>query len=213
MNIDNDRERVGALANIPRHRNRVGFNCKLDDPLLRERLLILAGKGVSRRGVARIEGLSRSTLKEWLDRGEAKPEIEPWGSFAKHYLASERSIEESGSVIISTEMRRLQALVENLKDISDQDRAWVSKTLAQKFPAEWGTTQNSGRELDEEPDGDGYMQSTGLAHHELADMFKFPAEELQEAMLTSANSIVEFLVDNGWRPKAELFVRIAGLKE
>jgi hypothetical protein len=71
----------------------------LEDSRFRSALVSLAST-CSRRGAARIAGISQSTLLHWLDRGEAEPHIEPYGSFARDYLRAERGLERgSGSAI------------------------------------------------------------------------------------------------------------------
>lgn len=187
---------------------RRGPRPKLEDQRTREKLLLLAGKGLSRRGIARITGISRSTIKEWLDRGEAHPKVEPYGSFAIVFLASERGLEDDGASIIHQEMRRLREVQEGGGQITACDREWVPKILAMKYPKEYGVTQNSGRELDSEPDGNAYMQATGLEQHELDDLMKNPPEAIELALTNAADEVVAMLVDSGWRPSRELLERM-----
>lgn len=82
----------------------------LEDPVFRSRLVSLASTGMSRRGVA--SAGHAPALIEWLSRGRAEPHIEPWGSFARDYLAAERGLELAAS---GTEAVRVQVMAEQMQ--------------------------------------------------------------------------------------------------
>jgi hypothetical protein len=69
----------------------------------------LASTGISRNGAAQRLGVEPDTLGEWLSRGKALPDVEPWGSFAQDYLQAERGLEEAATSAVAL---RVQAVLE-----------------------------------------------------------------------------------------------------
>jgi len=82
----------------------------LEDPVFRSRLVSMASTGMSRRGVAAAG--HAPALIEWLSRGRAEPNVEPYGSFARDYLAAERGLECAAS---GTEAMRVQLMAEQMQ--------------------------------------------------------------------------------------------------
>lgn len=198
----------GAIARVPHAAKSSGVGgpaSKLHDPRLRARILTLAASGMSRTGIANVTGLSRSTLLEWLARGRAEPHVEPWGSFAVDYLQAERMLEVLGSEAIAGELGRIRAKVKNHEALDSNERAWLSGTMAQRYPKQHGVSANSGREIDDEPDAAGWLQERGLTDHQLQHMLKEPPEEVERALRVCAEDVVRRLVQGGWRPSAGLY--------
>lgn len=198
--------RRGALAVIPRaSAGKKGAPCKLDDERFRAALVYSAAQGMSRRGTAASAGLSVTTLKNWLARGRAHPDIEPYGSFAVEYLRAERILEGVCASAMTREAQRIQAKAAAGFELRDSERTWLNSTQAQRYPKEWGISANSGRVVDDEPDADGYLQETQLTDHQLDTMLQEPPEEIINALHRNAESIVRQLVERGWRPPVDLW--------
>ncbi len=79
------------------------------DPLYRSNIISTASTGMSRRGVAQRCGISHGLLHDWLERGRAHPDEEPYASFAVDYLRAERGLDQAASTAIAL---RIQALLE-----------------------------------------------------------------------------------------------------
>lgn len=78
-------------------RKRVSKPTFLDDAAFRSQAISVASVAMSRKGAAAMMGVGWRTLYEWLERGKAHPEVEPYGSFAVDYLRAERGFEHAVS--------------------------------------------------------------------------------------------------------------------
>jgi hypothetical protein len=107
---------VAGLAGYAVARTREGRRGRvslLEDSAFRSRLIALAGAGVSRRGAAAQVGVSHARLIEWISRGRAYDRVEPYGSFAREYLAAERMIE---SIASKVEAMQVQVLARQMAE-------------------------------------------------------------------------------------------------
>jgi hypothetical protein len=80
----------------------------------------MASTGASRRTVAAQVGKPESTIRGWVERGKAYPDVEPWGSFAVDYERAERGLAASAA---STTAMRAQLLNEQMA----KRLAWESR--------------------------------------------------------------------------------------
>ncbi len=93
-------------------RQRTGPISDIESPSFCLRCISYASTGASRRTVAALVGKTESTLRTWINRGLAHPEIEPYGSFAVNYCRAERGID--GAIAKGAAMK-VQLLVEQLQ--------------------------------------------------------------------------------------------------
>lgn len=97
-------------------RKRVSKPTFLDDAAFRSQAISVASVAMSRKGAAAMMGVGWRTLYEWLERGKAHPEVEPYGSFAVDYLRAERGFEHAVSTASAL---RAQSILEAEKAASD----------------------------------------------------------------------------------------------
>ncbi len=211
MAVKRVRKRVGALIVPPSRvppKARSGPPCKLDDERFREALILAATTGMSTKGIALSARIAPQSLYDWLARGAAEPDKEPYGSFVRAYQAATRVWEGIGASATGLELKRIHAKAKNCEELTPQERIWLSTTLAQKYPETWGIGAASGRVVEQLPDGAAWLQKRGLQAHQLDDMFTKPPEAIADALKRNASAVVQMLVDSGWRPGAELFKEI-----
>lgn len=94
-------------------RKRVSKPSFLDDPQFRSQLVSVASVAMSRKGAAAMLGIDWRRLYDWLERGRAHPDVEPYGSFSVDYLRAERGFEHAVSTASAL---RAQAILEAEKD-------------------------------------------------------------------------------------------------
>jgi hypothetical protein len=92
-------------------RQRTGPYSAIEDPAHRTRCVAAASTGASRRTVAATVGTPEATLRRWINRGEAYPDHEPYGSFSRDYKAAERGLAAS---VAGTAAMRAQLLNEQM---------------------------------------------------------------------------------------------------
>lgn len=85
----------------------------IDDPAFRSRVVSFAATGMSRRGVAAAVGKPESTIRSWVERGAAFPDVEPWGSFSVDYRRAERGLEGAGASVVAM---KVQLMVEQMTE-------------------------------------------------------------------------------------------------
>lgn len=101
-------------------RKKSGPYVELEDPAFRSRCISIASTGASRRTVAALVGKPEGTVRGWVNRGLAFPDVEPYGSFAKDYVRAERGIH---GAIAGTAAKRVQVLSEMM----DKRLAWEGR--------------------------------------------------------------------------------------
>ena len=167
---------------------------------------------MSRNGAAQRLGIEPGTLCDWLARGRAEPDIEPWGSFAEEYLQAERGLEEAGTSAVAL---RVQAILErqrlNLEwkanpDNPDdgppaeptlQEFEWLLRVVASRYPREHGIHPHRLPEVF--PDGAAWLERHKLTQEQLVEMFRKPPEPVQQALVMAADDVYALLCASGWK--------------
>ncbi len=180
----------------------------MEDPDLRSRIIATASTGASKRGVAAVAGVPIASLLEWISRGLAFPDVEPWGSFARDYRQAERGIELAASGTKAAIVARLYRLVKEERweeirasfgDLPNAMRM-LTHEIASRFPADHGTSAH--RVPEAELTGDEWIDRHGLTQAQLGAMMVDPPEPLREALVSNADTVYALLLASGWSPKA-----------
>lgn len=202
----------------------------IDSPAIVAEILALASTGMSRRGIARSIGVAEATFREWLDRGEAEPDREPYGPFARAYGIASRRLERG---ISSVEALRVQQLAEQMQACHDWDKLkvkpvdevvdpatgevrlverrapkppapadfeWMLRLKQSRWPDDHGTSAHH-RVPEPEPSGEAWLERTGMNHAQLVHMLKDPPEPIAKALGEAADQVYELLLSTGWQPK------------
>lgn len=203
-------------------RRRKGRSTDIDDSALRSNIISFAGTGMSRRGVAAAVGKSEATIRGWIERGMAYPDVEPWGSFSEQYRRAERGLELAGGQVVSWVTKRLFSLTRQVDrgehpDASDEERARAIEAaglimenpqlrellsvLAARFPEDWGTSKH--RKPEPEFDAQNYLDANTMDREQLAALFCDPPETIRGALQDSAVQVYAILVAGGFDPAAQ----------
>lgn len=172
---------------------------------------MLASQGMSRRGVAARMGVSSGTLLNWLERGRAEPDKEPYGSFSVQYLAAERGLEDAASSAVAM---RVQTIVERMREVlsfkghpedrpqppSPADFDWLLRVQQSRWPDDHGTSATL-RQPEVEPSGEAWLERTGMNRSQLIHMLRKPPEPIAEALIECADDVYALLLASGWQPK------------
>ncbi len=191
---------------------------ELDDAEFRGKAISFASTGMSRKGVAAQLGKSLASLEDWLDRGDANPQREPFGSFARDYLRAERGIE---AAIAHTEARRVLS-IQHAQSAHEEwmlayltggelktplppaapsvsDFHWLLRLKESRFPNDYG---NSTHRIPERTiDGAVWNEKRGLTIDQLRALVRDPPDEIRAAMIAEADAVFEVLRSEGWAPK------------
>lgn len=186
---------------------------RIEDPQFRLRAIAIASTGISRNGAAQRLGVEPNTLCDWLSRGRAQPDREPYGSFATEYLQAERGLEEAGSSAVAL---RVQAILERQRlhlewhekggtDQPEQRPAeptlaefeWVMRVLTSRYPRDHGIHPH--RLPDVFPDGAAWLERHALTQEQLVELFRKPPEPVQEALCAAADDVYALLLASGWK--------------
>jgi hypothetical protein len=101
-------------------RRKSGPTVDIDDPVFRSKVISYASTGGSRRTVAALVGKPEATLRGWINRGLAYPDVEPYGSFSEDYRRAERGMD---GAIATVKAQRVQLLAEQMrKRLAWEDR-------------------------------------------------------------------------------------------
>jgi hypothetical protein len=183
-------------------RKKRGSEPYISNPEFRLRAIALATTGISRRGAALRLGIALATLAEYLERGRAMPDEEPWGSFAAEYLAAERGLEEAANTTIGLWVQHLRALAETKPEkIRTYDIETLLKVMASRFPVDHGVSPHRSAEPD--PSGEQWLERNALTQDQLQEMLRRPPEPIREAMTAAADDVYQLLLESGWKPKQE----------
>jgi hypothetical protein len=183
-------DRTGKVGKVPH----------LSDPQLRMNLVLAATSGMSRRGVAEFCGVSNSALKEWIARGKAEPDVEPYGSFSRDFLKATRCLEAAGATVLA---RRLDWLRKQPSHaVSPQEVKLVIDALAARYPQDHGTSKH--REPETEITGDDWFEHHAMTHDQLVALLQDPPEAIGNALLASGDMVVARLLASGWEPNEAL---------
>jgi hypothetical protein len=163
-------------------------------------LILTATSGMSRNGVAELCGVSRSALKEWIARGKAFPDVEPYASFSRDYLRAARCFEAAGTSVLA---RRLDWLRKQSPDEVDaRDVKLVIDALAARYPQDYGASKH--REPEADITGDEWLDKHAMTHDQLVALLQDPPAAIGEALLTSGDTVVARLLASGWEPSEAL---------
>lgn len=179
---------------------------KLEDKPFRKRTLELAATGLSRRGVAHLLGMdSTGCLYDWLARGKAQPDVEPYGSWAADYLAAERAAELIGTTIQSAQLAHIARKSPQTR--TPAELAFVDRLLATRYPRDHGNASagtGNARVEAPEPDAEAWWQKHGLVGDQLRALMRDPPESVAAAQIAEMDAIYARALGAGWKPKGML---------
>lgn len=182
--------------------SRGGRPAKLSDPKFRALTIRLATQGLSRRGIANSLGESSSTLYEWLAKGAANPDHEPFGSWQREFCAAERAAEVLGTELQGQTLGMISRKSPQTRTLAEI--AWVDRLLATRFPRDHGNASagtGNARVEAPEPDGEAWWRQHGLQGEQLRALLRDPPESVAAALVAEADAIYARLLESGWRPK------------
>lgn len=183
---------------------------ELEDPAFRSRCISIAATGMSRRGVAAAVGVDAGTIRNWIGKGKAFPNEEPWGSFAVDYERAERGLEGAAVGTISLTVQRLFALSQRATN-GDEEAGLIlashgpqlkelMNVLASRWPKDWGTSKH--REPDADFSADEYLDSHAMTREQLGAVFADPPEKIKQALQDQAHAVYRILLEAGFDPSA-----------
>lgn len=184
----------------PSREGRRGRVAKIDDPAFRQQAILLAASGASRRRTAAVLGVGSSHLCDWLAKGRAQPELEPWGPFATEYLAAEQMMGTAGDMIESQRMAHLARLPASV--LTAADMRWIAEYQERRYPEQRG--QSNLRVVEPEPDAEAWWAKQGLVGEQLRALFRDPPESVEQALLAEFDAIHARMLALGWRPKESI---------
>lgn len=188
-------------AIVPPPPRRGGKTPKLEDPHYRAQTIRFATTGLSRRGIANMLGESSGCLYDWLARGKAQPDVEPYGSWCREFLAAERAAELLCTELQSQTVAVIARKPPHMRTMAEI--AWVDRLLATRYPREHGNASagtGQARVVDPEPDGEAWWQQHGLQGDQLRALLKDPPEAVREAMVAEGDAVYAALLAGGWKP-------------
>lgn len=171
----------------------------------RQKILELAFTGMSEKGVAMAAGISWSLLRSWVSMGEAEPDIEPHGSFARSWHKAIRAKEVLGARVLHEYQKRVCDLAEDPTTTADELAPHISQIvgiLRSQLPQDWGDSKH--REIPGEITGDEYLQGKALLVGQIRGALKNPERPMREALLAEGDTILGRLLEDGWEPSEEL---------
>lgn len=190
-------------------RRRKGRSSDIHDPEFRSQVISFAACGTSRRGVAALCGKPESTIRGWIERGRAYPDVEPWASFAEQYERAERRLEMNGAGTIAIVMDQLYGLAKNAQQgdrwsaeqlMKNPQLKEILNVLGARFPKDWGTSKH--REPEQDYDPSNYLDSTGMDREQLGALLCDPPDVLRLAMVDQAHEVYGILIAAGFDPTA-----------
>lgn len=182
---------------------RTGPVPKLNDPAYRMRTITLAAQGLSRRGIANALGESSGRLYDWLAKGAAQPDVEPYGSWQREFCAAERAAEVIGTELQSQTLAHIARKTPAQRTLAEI--AWVDRLLATRFPRDHGNASagtGNARVEAPEPDGEAWWAKHGLQSEQLRALLRDPPESVAAALVAEGDAIYARLLASGWKPKA-----------
>lgn len=167
---------------------------------------------MSRRGVAAAVGVDPGTIRNWIGRGKAYPNEQPWGSFAVDYERAERGLEGAAVGAISLTVQRLYKLAMRADQGDEAAELALAEqgpqlkellnVLAARFPKDWGTSKH--REPEHDFSASEYLDATAMDRAQLAALFSDPPDEMRGALQDVAHKVFAILVEGGFDPAAPL---------
>ncbi len=169
----------------------------LDDGVFRSHIVSIASCGMSRRGVARRAGIPPSTLQDWLDRGRAHPDEEPYGSFTVDYLRAESGLEHAIAETAALWVQRLREMAAQGAVVDSRAIAQLLQLQRARYPEDYGT--HAHRRPEQEPSGDAWLERNGITHAQLVHMLREPPESVSRALVEAGDSVMALLIAGGVR--------------
>lgn len=165
---------------------------------------------MSRRGVAAAVGVDAGTIRNWIGKGKAYPDEEPWGSFAVDYERAERGLEGAAVGTISLTVQRLFSLAQRATN-GDEEAGLILAShgpqmkellnvLSARFPKDWGTSKH--RESEADFSADEYLDAHAMTREQLGAVFADPPEKIRQALADQAPAVYRILVEAGFDPSA-----------
>lgn len=192
-------------------RRKSGPTVDIDDPAFRSKVISIAAQGGSRRTVAALVGKPEATLRTWINRGEAYPDEEPYGSFSRDYQRAERGVAGAVAGLTALKIRSLieqaQAAVEWRGDPLDAppmpnviELEWAQRAVERRHPEDYGTTKH--RAADVPYNADEYLDSNAMTREQLGAVFSDPPEKIRQALVDQAPAVYRILLEAGFDPSA-----------
>lgn len=182
---------------------RYGPPSKLENPEYRRRTIQYATAGLSRRGIANMLGESSGRLYDWLAKGAANPDVEPYGSWQREFCAAERSAELLGVELQSQTLACIARKAPQNRTLAEI--AWVDRLLATRFPRDHGNASagtGNARVEAPEPDGEAWWAKHGLQSEQLRALLRDPPESVAAALVAEGDAVYARLIAGGWKPPA-----------
>lgn len=164
---------------------------------------------MSRRGVAAACGVDPKTIREWIGRGKAYPDQEPWGSFAVDYERAERGLEGAAVGTISLVVQHLFKLAQRAAEGDIMAAKALSKhgnlkellnVLQARWPKDWGAGKH--REPEADFSGTEFLDAHAMDREQLGAVFADPPELIRLAMQDQAHAVYRVLLEAGFDPNA-----------
>lgn len=165
---------------------------------------------MSRRGVAAMIGKPESTIRAWVERGMAYPDVEPYGSFSAQYRQAERSLEAAAAGTVALFTQRMFELSKAARAGDFDALVAISKAggidkmldvLASRFPESWG--QSKHRQPEPEHSADNFLEQHALTHEQMRALFRDPPAAIEDALYAEADVVYARLVARGFEPGKE----------
>mgnify|MGYP001616334529 CR=1 FL=1 len=170
------------------------------DPVFRSNIVSIASCGISRRGVAHRAGIPPTTLYDWLERGRAQPDEEPYGSFTIDYLRAERGLEHAAAEGIAHWVVRVRSLAASGALLDSKTVGALLRILESRFPEDHGAHLHRKPEL--EPNGDAWLERNGMTHAQLVHLLREPPEAIGKALVEAGPEVMAMLIAAGVRVPA-----------
>lgn len=151
---------------------------------------------MSRNGLSRFCGVPPQSLSDWLSRGQAHPEVEPYGSFSREFLAAERGIEYVATSAIAKHLVWIEQQPPGT--LVPTDARWLLDVLDRRYPKDHGTGAHRTPEAD--ITGAEWLQKHPLTVDQLRALVRDPPEPLQLALTAELDSVLQAALERGWRP-------------
>jgi len=165
---------------------------------------------MSRRGVAAAVGVDPKTIREWIGRGKAYPDQEPWGSFAVDYERAERGLEGAVVGTISLTVQRLFKLAQRASEGDEAAALALAENgpqlkellnvVAARWPKDWGLSKH--REPEADFSGDEWLDANAMTREQLGAVFADPPEQIKRALQDQAPAVYRILLEAGFDPSA-----------
>jgi hypothetical protein len=159
-------------------------------------------------------GKPEGTIRGWVERGMAYPDIEPWGSFSRQYRQAERGL---AMAVAKTSALRVQLMLEQMQAFmrwqaqgargeapalpTTADMLWLDRLREGRHPSDYGATKH--RAPEPEHKGENYLDMHVMEREQLGALFADPPEPIRLALVDSAAQVYAVLLAGGFDPAAQ----------